>query len=63
MNLSTQELFTLNENHKFAAKLLSQYRVLQLLGQGAFSSVFKVFHDGEFFAIKVMGNKNNLDRL
>ncbi|CAD8101711.1 unnamed protein product [Paramecium sonneborni] len=64
MNTQVYDLFISNENPKFVAKLLAQYRIIQFLGQGAFSSVFKVFHDGEFYAIKIVEKmKGNTEKL
>lgn len=48
-----EESFLENENDDFAESLLEDITVLQKLGVGAFSKVYKVEYKHEIYALKV----------
>ncbi len=49
-----EESFFENENDDFAESLLEDITVLQKLGVGAFSKVYKVEYKNQIYALKVL---------
>ncbi|CAK69855.1 unnamed protein product (macronuclear) [Paramecium tetraurelia] len=48
------ESFLLNENEEFGEQLLEDFTILQKLGTGAFSKVYKVLYQDQIYALKVV---------
>ncbi|CAD8161667.1 unnamed protein product [Paramecium pentaurelia] len=48
------ESFLLNENEEFGEQLLEDFTILQKLGMGAFSKVYKVLYQDQIYALKVV---------
>lgn len=48
-----EECFLENENEEFGEQLLEEFEILEKLGEGAFSKVYKVKHGNEMYALKV----------
>lgn len=55
-----EESFLENENEDFGESLLEEFEILQKLGEGAFSKVYKVKYRNEMYALKVFKEVNNL---
>ncbi|CAD8168754.1 unnamed protein product [Paramecium pentaurelia] len=53
-----EESFLQNENEDFGEQLLEDYTILQKLGTGAFSKVYKVLYQDQIYALKVVDKQS-----